>query len=750
MISMVCAGLTSFYELFRLNHLYLGARKGERLLKIVPYQILVIAGVIALSSMIISGSYVQQQPWLGITLAPAEQGLLVEQVDHAGPSAGILYVGDAISAIGPVYGKMIAVESDDVIDDPDMFQNFEPFNAFLSRQRELFATLKQPTIRMLLGDGRMVHIQPQPQRPLLSIPWRFWFSHLFATTVLLISMAIWGMQKKMVATQLLFISGISLFVASVLSSLYIARELAFDADMFLVLTELNSMAVRVFCVAGLGLLWYYPRPLAAWHTFLPLLATVEVLLVINEVVQWRELPFHAFYFDYLFLASLAVFLGVWRWQQAKGKPIEQAIVKWFTLPVLLGAGLTMLVFVLPVFYFGKPILSITASYMVLLLMYIGLALGVIRFRLFDIERWWIAVWSWFLAGAAVVTTDAILVGVVHLASPYALGIAIFAIGWAYFPLRQWVLLKVFHRSKGGIEDYVPLLVAHFIRLDHGADPVFWHHILQEIYKPLSLEITPRTIDTAQVLDGGERLVVPSLVSDKQVELKHADNGRRLFDRDDVKCSQMLLDIAERTFFLHQRYMQGVSNERKRIMRDLHDDIGGRLLTLVHAGHDGSRTAAEALSRLREIIYSLDVEQKMTLNTAVARWRIEALERCETAGISFEWHWQDQEQDVELSPRHFLNLLLIFREALTNVLKHTKAKSARFDLTFTNEILHISLWNNGVADCRQEKMSGKGLSNMCTRTEELGGKFGYTCEAGEFCIQAEIPLNRASEDKVSHA
>ncbi len=111
-----------------------------------------------------------------------------------------------------------------------------------------------------------------------------------------------------------------------------------------------------------------------------------------------------------------------------------------------------------------------------------------------------------------------------------------------------------------------------------------------------------------------------------MELYYADKGHRLFSNDDISLAQALFGISEKTMKQHEDYRQGMLDERKRIMRDLHDDIGGRLLTLTHNEHSDSHIAAEALKRLREIIYSLDIEQQVTLNAAVARWRIEALER----------------------------------------------------------------------------------------------------------------------------
>ncbi|MDQ7011132.1 MAG: hypothetical protein Q9M29_04870, partial [Mariprofundaceae bacterium] len=172
--------------------------------------------------------------------------------------------------------------------------------------------------------------------------------------------------------------------------------------------------------------------------------------------------------------------------------------------------------------------------------------------------------------------------------------------------------------------------------------------------------------------------------------------------------------------------------------------GGRLLTLTHTEGRDAPMAAEALRRLREIIYSLDAEQEITLNAAVARWRFEVLERCNKAGAAFHWRWREPGRDICLPPRHYLNITAMLREALSNIFRHAPGACADFDLRVEDGVLHIHICNDGVPEPEGAVAPGKGLRNMRVRAGELDGEFSYTCRKGRFCICLSIPVGAQEE------
>jgi len=219
----------------------------------------------------------------------------------------------------------------------------------------------------------------------------------FAVFTLMISTAIWSLRRKPLETRLLLLSGIGLFVGATSASLYLGREFAIDGELFRWLSTVNFSGNRLFAVAGLALLCTYPRRVAP-TSWVGILAILEGGYLVNLVIQWLEPPVHAYYLDFVGLAVLAVLVSGRAWWLSRGRPLDRATLKVLLLPILLSVALVMGIYVVPTIMSGAPLMDVAGSYMLLLIMYAGLAFGVARFRLFNIERWWIRTWLWFLLG----------------------------------------------------------------------------------------------------------------------------------------------------------------------------------------------------------------------------------------------------------------------------------------------------------------------------------------------------------------
>ncbi|MDQ7011131.1 MAG: hypothetical protein Q9M29_04865, partial [Mariprofundaceae bacterium] len=567
----------------------------------------------------VSAIFVVNQPWLGVKFSPAEHGLYIEGIMPAGPAVGILVPGDVVTAIGGPRGSMLVLEPADVIEDPDELSTFAAYKRFLVRQTKISHMLHAPVVRLGLEDGRLVRLQPADQRPLLSLPPDFWMSQVFAMLTLMISAGVWGLRREAAATRLLLVSGLGLFMGSVLGSLYMSRELALEGEMFAVLSQANSLFNRIFAMAGLGLMWCYPG-LVGPRWIMGLLAGIEALWMFNMHFQWLEPPLHAYYADYLLLAIIAFIVGLAGWLRARSNPLHRSIIKLLLFPIFMSVSIVMMVFVLPTIYSGVPLISAGGSYMLLLGMYIGLALGVARFRLFDIERWWISIWFWFFVGAGIVLLDITLVAVLPLDESWSMLASLLIFAWLYFPLRQWVWGRFLGHRERVLDAHIPKLISYFIQPVAAKDEwTFWKDFLSDVFLPASAEYLREKGSKIELAGDGVCMRVPSLDGEVLLEMRLPDRGGRLFTRHDADLAGGLLAVARQAREQSEAYVRGMEEERRRIMRDLHDEVGGRLLTLTHTEGRDAPMAAEALRRLREIIYSLDAEQEITLNAAVARW-----------------------------------------------------------------------------------------------------------------------------------
>jgi two-component system sensor histidine kinase UhpB len=114
-------------------------------------------------------------------------------------------------------------------------------------------------------------------------------------------------------------------------------------------------------------------------------------------------------------------------------------------------------------------------------------------------------------------------------------------------------------------------------------------------------------------------------------------------------------------------------ERKRIASDLHDDLGAKLLTIVHTSNNDriSTLAREALEEMRLSVRGL-TGRPMVLSDALADWRAEVVSRLRQAGIECEWRNPNDIIEEPLSSRTYVQTTRIVREAVSNIIKHSSA------------------------------------------------------------------------------
>jgi signal transduction histidine kinase len=122
----------------------------------------------------------------------------------------------------------------------------------------------------------------------------------------------------------------------------------------------------------------------------------------------------------------------------------------------------------------------------------------------------------------------------------------------------------------------------------------------------------------------------------------------------------------------------LAEERERLVREMHDGLGGQLvslLSLVEADGAADPRLAEgvraALDDMRLVIHSLDPAlQTLAGALGAARARFEpALAR---SGVRLEWEAGDLPRTPWLGPQDYLQVLRVVQEALVNVVRHAGA------------------------------------------------------------------------------
>ena len=180
----------------------------------------------------------------------------------------------------------------------------------------------------------------------------------------------------------------------------------------------------------------------------------------------------------------------------------------------------------------------------------------------------------------------------------------------------------------------------------------------------------------------------------------------------------------------------LAEERERIMRDMHDGIGGQLVSVVTLLRNYNdevlikvrEKVQHSLADLRFVIDSLDPLLN-DLPVLLGMMRMRLLEQLEVAEIDLEWAVTDLPEMKQLSPRRSLHIMRIVQEAITNSIKHSSATKMRLatgvidadDLNDSGEIyIDIIDYGKGMVE-RDEKNDyhGRGIANMKYRAQQLG-------------------------------
>lgn len=210
--------------------------------------------------------------------------------------------------------------------------------------------------------------------------------------------------------------------------------------------------------------------------------------------------------------------------------------------------------------------------------------------------------------------------------------------------------------------------------------------------------------------------------------------------------------------------QAVVSEQRRIMMELHDDLGGTLGTLFYT-LDGylldkesglpvapdlellKNTSSDAMKQLREVMKN-NVARELPLPIFVRTLTEQARAVTQASKLTWKLERDDVFPETKLSGRQVHNALLIVKEALQNIRKHAKAASFTLKLQLegeTSETFSIKLTDDGIGlkesnDDQRTDGTGNGLLNMQRRAEDLGGTL--TVEhptSGGTSLQLRFPL-----------
>ncbi|MFV0934018.1 PAS domain S-box protein [Pseudomonas jessenii] len=290
------------------------------------------------------------------------------------------------------------------------------------------------------------------------------------------------------------------------------------------------------------------------------------------------------------------------------------------------------------------------------------------------------------------------------------------------------------------------------------NPIFHQQIMEDHARILKPEYVPGFMSRHYRRAEG---------TDFEVEV----SAQRLFIDEELCIRVMLRDVSEHRRLQHdletangrfQRLSSQIievqERERHHLARELHDDVG-QLLTFIKITASGIqrhldgeieqrqgvlvRIAEEALSKVRDLSRMLRPAQLDGLGLAAAmNWQMDYYSPNSPDDVVCDLNCEDLQPRPESCVE--ITLFRIFQEALSNALKHARAKVITISLNRSSLAVCLKINDDGCGfDYDGALMLGKGmgLMNMAERAKFLGGDFILNSIPGQGTeIQVNIPDN----------
>ena len=220
-------------------------------------------------------------------------------------------------------------------------------------------------------------------------------------------------------------------------------------------------------------------------------------------------------------------------------------------------------------------------------------------------------------------------------------------------------------------------------------------------------------------------MVLRMLQQMQAAVGAAEAGRLAAER---RVEEITSDM-ERNYshMAEMRVEQVTAKERKRIAADLHDDLGAKLLTIVHTSESEriATLAREALEEMRLSVRGL-TGRAVQLGDAIGDWRSEVMMRLSQGGVELNWNTPDDllMSERAMSARAYVQTTRILREAVSNVLKHSGATHCEISMRMDINDFELTISDNGRGipmelDGKLDR--GHGMSTMKGRAKQLQGQ-----------------------------
>ncbi len=710
---------------------------------LTPFTVLVLTAVAGMAAASVALFIALSQPWLGVGLTvEAESGLVqIGQVAPAGP-ANALMSGAPLANIGG-----IAIEAGDLVEEPDVAESYAALQRFFERQTQLHAALTGAEVALGVGGASagLVLITPASQRPITSLPPVFWVQIMTGLISLMVGTWVWSLRRGEIPARLLAGAGLGILAAAFAAAVYSSREVALPGGLFHALSAINHFGALAFGVAMVALFLVYPRRLVPVHALWLLPVVYGVIWVMDTAWIGFPGPAEAYHLPTVILMIGILLAALLQYRASKDDPAARAAVRWFALSVGLCAGTFVTIVLMPNLFGMQPSVSQGYAFVLFGMLFLGVAAGVARYRLFELEGWAFSILTYFGAVALLVMFDALLISFVAMDRPAAFAVSLLVVALIYLPCREWLARRLMPSREIDREDLFGRIVDVALTTDSAREGR-WRQVLQDAFRPLQIfgGIEPAP-DKPSIVEDGLALLLPRVSGIAPLKLSYAHAGRRLFSPQDRRFAAEICAMLAHAIASRDAHEKGATEERLRIARDMHDNMGAQLLSALHSDTRERKDTLirETISDLRDIVNNAAQGGK-SISELLADLKVEAAERLAAAGLELDWRDICVAGNMVLPPNVAHSLRSALREIISNAIRHSGAGTVRVRFEIRDGIVDLVVSDDGSGLPADMQGKGNGLSNVEARLLALKGTLVLEDAEPGLVVRASFPLSESGD------
>ncbi len=209
---------------------------------------------------------------------------------------------------------------------------------------------------------------------------------------------------------------------------------------------------------------------------------------------------------------------------------------------------------------------------------------------------------------------------------------------------------------------------------------------------------------------------------------------------------LIIVIILRNRIANERRQKSIAQERSRISRDLHDDLGSGLISifmmseqiqnpdnkeLITGNVEKIKQSSKLMiDQMRIIIWAMN-SLNDTLENLIIYMESYSKDYFDNLPIKFSIDILENIPKNEMSGMVRRNIFLVVKESLNNINRHSKATEVNISVSGNREGMKIVISDNGIGfDVEETRRFGNGLKNMNNRMNDLNGKFSVESILGK--------------------